>query len=241
MKKYLTFLFLVSVFNAFGQKNIKPHYRKLKTIYTDLNNDGKPDTIILSSSLTGEAFFNKITINIPGLKSRTFVAKDSWTTVDKWFLDSNKNTVKTELIFLKKTEKQSVILLFGELDAAGERGEFSIINIENNNIKMVFDDDGKIDVDYPTKLISLKNDARLTFIYRNINEFDEQVKNAMIGSYAPFFVYIVNDSCKLDKPLMKRYNEEHYVFAGYQYSEKIRIRYPTNGGKPSIWKKRRLE
>jgi len=240
MKKYLIFLFLVSVFNAFGQKSIKPHYRKLKTIYADLNNDGKPDTIILSSSSIGESFFNKISITLSGLQKRTFIAKDSWTTVDKWFLDSNKNMVNTKLIFLKKTGKQSVILLFGELDGAGERGEFSIINIENNNIKMVFDDYGKIDVDSPTKLISLKNDDRLDFIYRNINEFDEQTKDAMIGSYAPFFVYPVDDSCKLNKTLMKKYNEEHYVFAGFNYNEKLRIRYPNNCGKPTLLKKRRL-
>ena len=132
-------------------------------------------------------------------------------------------------------------MLFGELDGAGERGEFSIINIENNNIKIVFDDDGKIDIEVPTKLISLNNDDRLDFIYCGLHEFDEQTKDAMIGSYAPFFVYPVDDTCKLDKSLTKRYNEEYYVFVGYNYNERLRIRYPKNGGKPTLLKKRRAE
>ncbi len=36
---------------------------------------------------------------------------------------------------------------------------------------------------------------------------------------------------------MKKYNEQHYVFAGYNSSEKIKIFYPENKGKPRIWKK----
>jgi len=74
-----------------------------------------------------------------------------------------------------------------------------------------------------------------------LHEFEGQTHDAMIGSYAPFFVYPVENNCKLNKPLMKQYNEEHYVFAGYDYNEKLRIRYPKNGSKPTLLKKRRLD
>jgi len=246
MKTLLTILLLALTVISYGQQvKKKQHYSAVRSFYVDLNNDGKTDTIILSSSLPQRGNFNKLTIKLAGYTKQTFVAKDYWTDVDKWFLDSNRNSLNTKMLFLKKTATQTVILLFGEIDGAGYRGEFSIINIENDQIKMVFDDGNShnsgIDIEHPVKLAALEPDGRLCFIYTEYGEFDEQLNNAMIGTYSPFFIYPVNDSCKLNKPLMKKYNEQHYVFAGYKYSENIRIRYPNNGGKPTIWKKRRVE
>jgi hypothetical protein len=219
----------------------------VKKIFTDLNNDNIIDTIILSSSLEQNGSFNRISILMSGVKRKTFIAKDSWTIVDKWFLDSNKNVLQTNLLFFKKTDKHAVILLFGILDGAGYRGEFSMINIENNNIKMVFDhtDTGGVyDVEDPVALTDLENNGRLCFIYKGIGEFDgysnkiSQEKGMPdIGTYTPYFVYPISDTCHLDKPLTKKYNEDHYVFAGYNYSEKIRILYPRNKKlKPRIYK-----
>jgi hypothetical protein len=244
MKILFNILLLSIYLSAFGQTTkTKTHYRTIRTIFTDINNDNKTDTIILSSSLPEQSSFNRITISISGFKKQTFYAKDSWTTVDKWFLDSNRNTVNSKFLFLKKTDKHAVILLFGILDGAGYRGEFSIINIENNNIRMVFDhtENGIYDVEVPSKLIDLEANGRLCFIYTGLHEFDgyDANLNGDIGSYTPYFVFAVNDTCELNKPLTKKYNEDNYVFAGFNYSEKIRILYPRNKmKKPSIYKKK---
>jgi len=241
MKKTATLICLVFATVVYGQTAKKTvHFNLIKTILTDINDDGKIDTITISSSLKEKDCFNRISISLAGFKKQTFRAKYYWSAVDKLFLDSNKNAANTKLLFLKKTDKHAVILLFSELDGAGYRGEFSMINIENNNIKMVFDhsDDG-IDVEVPKKLADLENNGRLCFIYCGIGEFESYSAkyNADIGSYQPRFVYPVSDTCKLDKVLMKKYNEDHYVFAGYDYNDKVRILYPRNGGKPRIWKK----
>jgi len=248
MKILFNVLLLSICLPAFGQTaKTKVHYRTIRTILTDINNDNKPDTIILSSSLPEKSSFNRITISISGFKKQIFHAKDSWTTVDKWFLDSNKNAVNTNLLFFKKTDTHSVILLFGVLYGAGERGEFSIINIENNNIQMVFDHyDDTIDVEVPSKLIDLENNGRLCFIYTTFHEFDgyssklnEDKGMPDIGSYAPYFVHPVDSDCNLNKALSKKYMEDHYVFAGFKYDEKIRILYLRNKKKkPSIYKKK---
>jgi len=245
MKIILSVLLVSICLSVFAQKaKTKAHYRTIRTILTDINNDNKPDTIILSSSLTEKSLFNRITISISGFKKQTFHAKDSWTTVDKWFLDSNKNAVNTKLLFFKKTYTHAVILLFGVIDGAGYRGEFSVINIENNNIKMVFDhaDPGGVsDVEAPTTLTDLERNGRLCFIYRGIGELDgyDAKLNGDIGSYIPYFVFPVNDTCRLNKPLTKKYNEDHYAFAGFNYDEKVRILYPRNKNKkPRVYKKK---
>jgi hypothetical protein len=135
MRKLLILIFLFFSTYGFGQvvkKGIV--YHTVKTILTDINNDNQIDTIVLSSSLVNASTcFNRISVSLSGFKKQTFKAKDYWTVVDKSFLNSNKNAANTDFLFLKKTNNHAVILLFSSLDGAGYRGEFSIINIENNN------------------------------------------------------------------------------------------------------------
>jgi hypothetical protein len=134
-----------------------------------------------------------------------------------------------------------VILLFGKRYGAGSRGGFSIINIEDNHIKMPFDelddDKGDLGIEAPVKITTLKPTGRLCFIYRNYGEVEREVEGGEIGTYVPYFVYPVDDYCKFNKALTKKYNQEHYIFAGYKSSETISIFYPKNGGKPRILKK----
>jgi len=240
-KIFVPLVFLAFSLSALGQQQKRAiPFKNVKTIVIDINNDGRVDTIIMTSSLKEKNFFNKITVSLSGLKKKTFYAKEAWTEVDQSFLESNKNTVNSKLLFLKSTNLHAVILLFGVMDGAGYRGEFSILNIENGNVKMVFDHaDDNIDVEVPRRLTDLEQNGRLCFIYNALHEFDgyDAKSNSDIGSYAPYFVYPVSDTCKLDKPLTKKYNQHNYVFAGFNYDEKIRILYPRKKGKFKIYKK----
>jgi hypothetical protein len=252
MRQLLILILIALTAKTYSQQTKKTSQLKLLHIfYYDLNNDGTTDTIMLSSSLDGDWRFevwrfNKITIKLSGYKKQSFIAKEYWTNFDRWFIDSNKNAVKTELILVKKADKHAVILLWGGLDGAGYGNEFSIINIENNKSKMVFDPDfnpsknHNIDIECPTKLIDLENNGRLCFIYRNIFEFYRVLKKGKVGTYSPFFVYPVDDSCKLSKPLTIAYNKKHYVFAGFRYNESIEVYYPNDGSQPRILKKRNV-
>lgn len=249
MKKLVVFIFVIFSFYASAQQGDKRlPFRPIRTIITDLNNDNKPDTIVLISSLEERNSFNKISISLSGYGKKVFKARDYWAAVDSEFLVKNKNAFHTKLLFLKKTEKHTVILLFGEIDGAGYRGEFSIVNIENNHITMPFDalndNRGGLDIEVPVELKDLENNGRLCFVYTVIHEYDGFSTKSLkdkgmpdIGPYVPYLIYPVGDSCKLNKVLSKKYMEEHYVFAGFEYSEKINIYYPRDGGKPRIWKK----
>jgi hypothetical protein len=246
--KALFFLILCSLMGYSQAIKKKGHYTKVKTILVDINGDGKIDTIVLSSSLNIQNYFNKISISLSGFDKKVFYAKDSWTEVDKYFFATNKSLITSNLLFIKRADKHTVVLLFGETVGSGSRVEFSILNIENNAIKMVFDHtDDDIDVEVPIKLTDIEDNGRLCFVYTTLQEIvsstsigflNKKNKGEMadIGSYAPYWVYPVNDSCRLDTPLSIMYNKKHYVYAGLKYNDKIRILYPRNGGKPSIWK-----
>lgn len=207
--------------------------------FIDLNNDNKLDTILLSSSLTDTTGFNKISISLTGICKKVFTAKNEWTSIDKGFLATNKNRVNSDKVFLKIGELSSQILLFGVLDGAGYREDFSIINIKDNGIAMVFDKGEKdIDIENPITVADFDKDGRTEFVFRNMFEYYQQVDslNEDIGTYSPYLVYTIDNDFKLNEPFTKKYNEDNFVFAGYKYSEEIKILFPRDKKKkPRIW------
>ena len=206
----------------------------------DLNSDNVLDTISLSSSLPDKLSFNRISITLTGISKKTFTAKNEWTIIEKDFLKTNSNFVKTDKFFLQKGKSHSEIFLFGLIDGAGYRQDFSIIYIKDNNVTMVFDkSENDIDVEIPITIADLNKDGTTEFVFRNMFEFYKQVDslNADIGNYSPYLVYTIDNNFKLNEPLTKKYNEDNFVFAGYKYSEEIKILFPRDKNKkPRIWK-----
>src|ERR1700761_9445619 len=129
MKNCLLFILLIIGINTWAQSPRRTHaYNTVKSIYADLNNDGKTDTIVLSDNGSG-GDFNRIIIKLSGYQKQSFKAKQYWTDFDSLFLKKHKNLVHSDLLFVKKTDKHAVILLWGGVDPAGYGLEFSIINI----------------------------------------------------------------------------------------------------------------
>ncbi len=206
---------------------------------TDLNNDQVPDTITLTSSTRDTTSFDGISISISHFGKQVFHTPNPWTSVDKEYLDSNTNAIATNKFFLAKGKRQAVLLLFGDLDGAGDREDFSILDIENNRAKMVLNQSQRqIFIEAPVGLEDIDKDGRLEFIYRQIFEYNGKpdTLNGKIGTYSPYFVYTVDSNCVLNKPLTIRYNHQHYVFAGFKYDESIEIFYPNDNSKPRLWK-----
>ena len=246
MKSLLLTISLAISIVAFAQKSKKNvRYNHFKTFYVDLNNENKIDTIILSSSLPDKSAFNRISISMSGAKKATFKAKHQWAEIQPEFLSANKNMVQSKHLFIKKTNIHTVIIVSGGEDGAGYGEEFSIINIEHNNIKMVFDysfddsapDSVDVDIEIPAKLIDIENNKRLCFIYSHYNEVYKKVKGGMIGTYQPYYVFPVADNFKCSDSLTKAYNIKHYIYVDHKHLGEIEIFYPNNPKlKPSLWR-----
>lgn len=218
------------------QRTMAPRKRIL--YLTDLNQDGIQDSIQLTTIPRDSTSFDSIRISLTGSGGQTFVTSDPWTTIDDWFKDTSKNALPTNLIFLAETKKQSVILLFGAISPAGYRVNFNILNIEKNKINMVLDQTQRhLFIEDAMSLSDTDTDGRLEFIYRQIFEFSKDTLEGKLGTYSPYFVYKVDDSCLTDKPLTRQYNEKNYVFAGYYYDEHIDIYYPDDKSKPRLLRK----
>lgn len=208
---------------------------------SDLNGDQKPDTITIVSSIGDTVTFDTIHISITNFGSRTFYTDTTypWTTVDDRFLDSNRNALPTNKLFMGKSKIQSVLLLFGDISAAGYRDNFSIINIEGSASKLVLNQNERhLFIEAPLSLKDLDGDGRLDFLYRQIFEYNGKpdTLGGKIGTYSPYFVYTVDSTCVLNRSLTILYNKEHYVFAGFKYDESIDVFYPNDGSQPRLWK-----
>lgn len=210
----------------------------------DLNNDHLADTITLTTALTSvtwdSVYFDTIHIAIAHYSTQTFFTDtvNRWTTMDDWFNNSS-NVVPTKWFYLAKGKSQSVLLLFGGMDGAGYRGNFSIINIENNTSRLVLNqNERKIYIENAISLSDLDGDGRLDFLYRQIFEYNGKpdTLDGKVGTYSPFFIYTVDSYCVLNKPLTIRYNKKHYVFAGFNYDESIEVFYPNDESQPRLWK-----
>lgn len=232
MKKLFLSLLLLSAFYVSAQQN--GMHSPIETIITDLNSDGKTDTISISlPPVEGDpGTFRRITISL-GTKGRnTFTAKDTWAKADPQFLRNNTNAIKSDLVFVHKEAKQTFVLLFGFAYGSG-REEIAILSIKENKIEQLIDNQ----LEEPIRFIDLDNDGKAELVCQNppeIYQTDSKAKTG-IGTYSPFLVYKCDNVLYLDKKLTEEYNRQHYVWAGYKYNENIKVSYPKIG-RPQIIK-----
>lgn len=207
----------------------------IEIITTDLNGDEKKDSIILTNPpLEGDpGVFQKLTLSFSGLGNQEFIAKDVWDSIDIDFLKNNQNAVKSTRVFVYKEFNRVLILLFGFSYGSG-REEFTIIQIKENKTKIIFDEK----LEHAIKLKDFDNDKSVELLGRNSGEIYQKLDslNADIGTYNPFLIYKLSDTCKTDIILSKKYNENNYVWAGLEYNEEIKVLYPRDKSKPIIYK-----
>lgn len=234
MKKLFLLLYVIVCLHATAQEKQNANYAPLNTIITDLNNDGKKDTLSLyMPPAEGKpGTFGRINISLGSKGRNTFMAHDIWDKVDKEFAKHNTNAVTSDLVFIHKEPKQSYILLFGFAYGSG-REEISIIRIKDNKIEMLFDNP----LEEPVSFTDLDNDGEAELLAQAPPEMYEEDKKSkgFIGAYSPFIVFKLGPAMYTDKKLTEQYNKQHYVWAGYKYNENIKVRYPEKG-KPEIIK-----
>jgi hypothetical protein len=220
-----------------------PEHSAFRDFVLDLNGDGLLDTISLTLSPSDTNYFIAVGIAIQGYHRQSFRVADTakpWTDFDDWFADSSANAVHTRRFFVQKGVANTVLLLFGYIGEGGSRDGFTIIRIEHNEARQVLDQITQhLDIENVLSLRDLDNDGRFELICNYTFQFDgsPDTLGGLVGRYNPYYVYTIGDTCLLNKPLMRRYNQENYVFAGYEFSEEIKVFYPDDRTKrPWLWK-----
>ena len=211
------------------------------TFFVDLNDDGIPDTISLSRPRLHYHTFTDITLSIRGHAKQTFTVADTsqpWMDFDENFTDADSDAVQTQQFLLRKAKSQTLLVLSGGLYPTGPRQGLTIIKLEHGNAKLVFDQIPQHLYLESVHLRDLDHDGRFELLDNHIFYYDARADtlDGTIGPYNPVYVYTIDDSFFLNKPLMKKYNEERSIFAGYERTDSIKVWYPNNGGRPRLWK-----
>jgi hypothetical protein len=135
-------------------------------------------------------------------------------------------------VFVYKSHGISLVLLFGYLYGAG-RDEFSVVQIKNNNLKLVFDNK----MEWPIQFADLNNDQHIQFIgEKSSSEVYEEIDSldAQITTYDPSTVYDIENDFKVDERLTEKYNSQNYVWAGTHPPKEVKVFHPRHHGKPHI-------
>ncbi|SFD16301.1 hypothetical protein SAMN05518672_101822 [Chitinophaga sp. CF118] len=211
-----------------------------EVITTDLNNDGKIDTITLSTppEYGDPGIFQKIEIALMGADRQSFESKSVWDSVDNSFLKENKNAVQSTHVFAYKDIDQFVILLFGYVYGAG-RSDFNVIYGKGAHFKMIFKDAFQT----PMKLGDLNHDGKLELLGRETEPQSEENSSidslgpGYIATYDPFSIHMIDkDSFMLDEAATQKYNEQNYIWLGPDASENLRLYFFLDNRKPLLLK-----
>jgi hypothetical protein len=119
--------------------------------------------------------------------------------------------------------------------------ELTIIQADKNGTTKIFKDSFEVH--------EVSNSDSGEIKYFGIDSFSESIGvvdslDIELFTYNPTLVYSLNDSFMFDSLATKKYNEENYVFAGYDYGDKIKVAFPRDGQerkagtrKPFIYRK----
>jgi len=207
---------------------------------TDLNYDSIPDTISLRTLAKDTLSYDRITVSIARYGKQSFTSASSWYQVDKDFPGGVDNAYPTSYFFLAKNGVETVLALFGWVGEV-DRDEFSIIRIKDNIPRMVFDQHHWKDnfIERVEFIRDMDNDGRFEFGYGHLTDGVEGKQDGLegfVGQYVPTLVYTIDDSLVLNKPVMKKYNQEHYIFAGYEPGGVMIFRPNDTTKKLRVWR-----
>jgi len=197
----------------------------IESISYDLNSDGEADKIMLKNPpVEGDpGEFETIEIELSNGMTFKHSFREVWDSIAEYAVEGLSNTLKSDRVFCLKQNGQNFLFLFGFQYGCCTR-QLTIITIADDKPKQIFDQEFEL-----SQIIDLDGDGTLDIIGRgnHIELYSEADSlHAYIGTYSPFKIFSLSSKATLREGLSKKYNEEHYVYAGLESSANIEIAYP---------------
>lgn len=171
-----------------------------------------------------DATFNKIIIKNGDKIVFELHDEDAYDTMDSRAIKT-KNEIKSKNLLLQRVKDKYFISLFGAQYGCCAR-TLTIIQIDKKGMNKIFKDAFELH----EVITSDNGDIK----YSGIDSFSESVGvvdslDIELFTYNPTLVYNLSDKFKFDSLATKQYNEENYVFAGYNYQGELRVAFPRDG------------
>lgn len=213
----------------FVSKNYKQEFR----FAINLTTDSVLDSIVLASSKSDDEYglFSRVCFKINNKQQNCFNSKTVWDTIESKMIGSRKNAIDSRVLYLADAGADKFIVLFGYMFGSG-REEMTIIKVDGRDIKIVFD----TAYDDIHHIGDIDNDGVVDFVFRNMSEavIVEGI-GGLVTTYSPYVVFSGIDSLQVNKKLTRKYNESNYVWAGYEYNDKIGVFWKNGSNRPAIY------
>lgn len=192
-----------------------------------VNSDIFTEIILTADNLVDEieyATFDKMMIKNGEKIIFELYDQDAYDTMDSRAIKV-KNEINSKNLLLQKVKDKYFISLFGAQYGCCAR-TMTIVQVDKKGISKIFKDAFELH-----EVIKSENgDIK----YLGIDSFSESVGvvdslDIELFTYNPTLVYSLGDSFKFDSLGTKQYNEENYVFAGYNYEDEVRVAFPRDG------------
>lgn len=190
-----------------------------------LNSDLFNEINLLTDSTVENGIFNKVVFKNGDKTVFEIYDEDAYDTIDISVLKGIKNEVESEYILIQNLGDKYFISLWGAEYGCCPR-RLTVIQADNEGLRTIFKDEFEID--------QIEKDDQGELKYFGIESFSEPLYpvdslDILLFTYNPTLVYDLKSGFKLDSLLTKKYNEDNYVFAGFDYDGELKVAFPKNG------------
>ena len=202
--------------------SLRPHGENTIETLT-INNDFVDQIDLLTDSSVEVGVFNKAVFRKDNQIVFEIYDEDSYDTIDS-VLKGFTNEIESKHILIQKLEGKYFIGLWGAQYGCCPR-RLTLIQADADGVRTVFKDE------FEVNQIQMNEKGELK--YFGITSFSESLYavdslDILLFTYNPTLVYDLKSGFKLDSALTRKYNEEHYVFAGFSYDGDLSVAFPKD-------------
>jgi hypothetical protein len=207
----------------------------IQSIKTD--NELFTEIILTADTLIENGTFNKVQIKKDEKVISELYDEDAYDTIESKAIEI-RNGIQSRYVLLQKIDSAYYISLFGAQYGCCPR-DLTILQVDRSGIKKIFKDA------FEVKKISKSQAGEIK--YFGIESYSEALHpidslDILLFTYNPTLVYNLKNGFKFDSLATQKYNEENYVFAGFNYKGEIKVAFPKDGqarkskaGKPYLY------
>lgn len=192
------------------------------------------DIILTADRLVNEieqASFNKIVLKKNEELVFELYDEDAYDTLERRAVQI-KNEVNSKNVLLQRVGETYFLTLFGAWYGCCPR-ELTVLKIDKTGVKKIFKDSFEVD------MIKLSESGQTQ--YFGYDSFGESIGyvdslNVELYTYNPIFVYRLGETFELDSAETRKYNEDHYVFAGFDYTDDVVVAKGKGNGKTFLYR-----
>jgi hypothetical protein len=194
----------------------------IETIKTD--NNLFSEIVLTADTSIENGTFNKVIFKNGDEIIFEIYDEDAYDTIESNTIEIT-NEVTSDKLLVQKIDDIYYISLFSAQYGCCPR-DLTVLQADKGGVKKIFKDAFEVEKISKSPTGEIK--------YFGIDSYSEPLYpidslDILLFSYNPTWVYNLTDGFKFDSLATQQYNEDNYVFAGFNYDHEIKVAFPKDG------------